>query len=588
MKKTALTFALALIFLAPLISALDWPEFKFDQGNGGYTPTLSPCNSYLLWKFKTGGFVETNPAVWQSMIYFGSWDGRVYCLWAVNGTHIWNYSTGANSNPGSGLAIVNEVVYFGSKNSNVYALNATDGTLKWSKTLGGAIVLSAPQLVGNLLYIGSDDNNLYALNLNSGSVNWTYATGGSTGSSSPAYADGRVFIGSQDKYIYAVNATNGSQLWSYQTGGGIGNGCCMVTNGIVYGGSADKKLYALNASTGSLIWSYRTGGAVDSNPSYAFGMVFIGSHDSNIYALNATTGAVAWTAPANQAIMNSNTAIGGDGRLVAGGGSNIVFGINATNGASLWNFSCGKDSVGGAALSNGMTWFGSDDTYMYAIGGDPACGNGAGFLYNSNLSIWDDTDTQNITSGQQVHFYANYTFENGTAIPSSDPYNATCQISFNISGNWTAPANMSYNATSGLYYYNRSFGPPGTYPYNITAVANSATPQSALDSATILPAANLTSNVSVGKGSYSGCSTIYYRVRLFNSTDQLMNESFNLTITDPTDVTRATVSNAFPNSGTGVYKGNYSASSTAIDGPWLLKAIIQGTIKGTCGFGVYH
>ncbi|KAF5425942.1 Lysophospholipase L1, partial [Candidatus Methanomarinus sp.] len=87
---------------------------------------------------------------------------------------------------------------------------------------------------------------------------------------------------------------------------------------------------------------------------------------------------------------------------------------------------------------------------------------------NANLTIWDDTDpeggSQTKYSRDQIKFYANYT--NRT---SGQPINETgvyCNISFNVTPN--GPFGMTFNSSSLLYEYNRSFPTSGTFNWNVT------------------------------------------------------------------------------------------------------------------------
>jgi len=82
---------------------------------------------------------------------------------------------------------------------------------------------------------------------------------------------------------------------------------------------------------------------------------------------------------------------------------------------------------------------------------------------NSNLTIWDDSDTITINETEQNKFYANYT--NNTI-----PINGTgiyCDIEFNLTGAWQDNDTMVFNDTSGLYEYNRSFTTDGTYEFQV-------------------------------------------------------------------------------------------------------------------------
>jgi lysophospholipase L1-like esterase len=87
---------------------------------------------------------------------------------------------------------------------------------------------------------------------------------------------------------------------------------------------------------------------------------------------------------------------------------------------------------------------------------------------NANLTIWDDTDpeggSQTKYSRDKIKFYANYT--NRT---SGQPINETgvyCNISFNVTPN--GPFGMTFNSSSLLYEYNRSFPTSGTFNWNVT------------------------------------------------------------------------------------------------------------------------
>jgi outer membrane protein assembly factor BamB len=54
------------------------------------------------------------------------------------------------------------VVYFGSYDHKIYALHASDGTKSWEYLTGGP-VHSGPAVIDRVVYVGSDDGNVYAL-----------------------------------------------------------------------------------------------------------------------------------------------------------------------------------------------------------------------------------------------------------------------------------------------------------------------------------------------------------------------------------------------------------------------------------------
>ena len=59
------------------------------------------------------------------MVYVGSDDHYVYALNAATGAYIWSYKTGGSID--SSPAVANGIVYIGSEDHKVYALNAATG-----------------------------------------------------------------------------------------------------------------------------------------------------------------------------------------------------------------------------------------------------------------------------------------------------------------------------------------------------------------------------------------------------------------------------------------------------------------------------
>ncbi len=94
--------------------------------------------------------------------------------------------------------------------------------------------------------------------------------------------------------------------------------------------------------------------------------------------------------------------------------------------------------------------------------------------YESKQQIWDSTDAKGgsnvILTGEQAHFYSNYTNKSGYPINKSLASDAHCNISFNISGGWQSRP-MRYNVSSALYEFNRSFSSEGVILWNVSCSA---------------------------------------------------------------------------------------------------------------------
>ena len=169
------------------------------ERTGVYEPG-GPTLGRQLWKFKTGDFVDSSPAISSGMVYFGSYDDHLYALDAGSGQEKWKFKTGDGI--WSPPAISGGVVYFGSYDNYLYALDAGSGQEKW-KFKTGARVYSSPAISGGVVYFGSLDSHLYALDASSGQEKWKFKTGGWV-RSSPAISGGVVYFGNLDSHLYAL------------------------------------------------------------------------------------------------------------------------------------------------------------------------------------------------------------------------------------------------------------------------------------------------------------------------------------------------------------------------------------------------
>jgi len=171
----------------------------------------------------------------------------------------------------------------------------------------------------------------------------------------------------------------------------------------------------------------------------------------------------------------------------------------------------------------------------------------------TNLSIWDDTDFYIKRVNETIGFYANYS-------NSSDPIlNASCIIGFNISGGWEY-YNMSYNLTSSLYEYYRSFSDNGTFNWNVTCSKTGYQTRTESDTFIVYPPAE--PSVEVVESVYYACpSTVYYKIQRTGSTD------YYIRILDNALQTKD-YSGPFSYS---TYYGNYTLGSEASLGNWTAK-----------------
>ena len=258
----------------------------------------------------------------------------------------------------------------------------------------------------------------------------------------------------------------------------------------------------------------------------------------------------------------------------SGGVLNITFTVNVSNSteAIYENNASASTLEFGNIFDNGVNSF---DTPLW----DPGNDSYVTVFNNANLTVWDETDTVVKYISDPVTFYANYT----RSVGNSPIANASCNISLDTPYGWTAPANMSYNATSGLYYYNRTFNFTGTYNFSVDCSKANVQPMNAISDYVISLRGVY---VYTDQGTYSACNIIFYKIWVYDQNDGLLGANLSISIYNSSNSLQNTTSASTGNGGTGIYLGEYALNSTADLGEWQIIAIADNLVKGTRNFFV--
>jgi len=244
----------------------------FIGSEDGWLYALNACAGALTWKRQIGssiGDAISAPAAEKGIIYVGvgKYDGAtIYALHAQTGRKVWTYEGGWINTEG---AIANGIVYFGELGGRFYALNANTGAQMWDVYLD-----ASPAVTDGVVYVGGA-----ALDARTGALLWN---SGVRAFVAPAVANGVVYFAADS--LYALDAKTGAKLWRRPLSFQYSESSPAVAGGVVYVGSDDHSLDAFNAKSGNMLWSYRTGDVVISSPVVVNGMVYVGSLDGKFYA----------------------------------------------------------------------------------------------------------------------------------------------------------------------------------------------------------------------------------------------------------------------------------------------------------------
>lgn len=365
--------ALVIAGLTQAAHASDWPMFRGDSTNSGYTSeTLTPPLK-LAWKAKVDGIALSSPVTSQGMVYAGSTSAYVYALDANTGLERWKYKTGGwiRWSP----AVASGMVYVSSEDGYVYALDKNTGELRWkerprspySKPVSSLIV------VEDIVYViskGSSvvDSGVCALNALTGESKWCAETSPEAvmDGASPAISSGILYIGIYDS-LHAFDAKDGKLKWKYQTKSEstarIQVGMPSVSNGVVYFSTSDY-LYAIDASTGKEIWK---GGPapIRSAPSIANNTLYVTGYNGAVGAMDSMTGAPSWTySYSAPSILFSPPTISDN--IVYIGSGPYLQAIDAQNGILKWSHIVDTTLSSSPAIANNRLYIGSNG-YVYAF-----------------------------------------------------------------------------------------------------------------------------------------------------------------------------------------------------------------------------
>ena len=215
-----------------------------------------------------------------------------------------------------------------------------------------------------------------------GDILWSHSTDAPVFASPVLGRDGTLYIGSNDKKFYALTVTpkGAVEKWSQPTGDWIDSTAAVSPDRRVYVASWDGKLYCYDATTGEVIWDVEltevagASAVVVASPSLdAEGVIYCGSTDGYLYAVSPG-GEILW-AFASGADIETSAAVTPDGVVVFGNNDGKVFAVR--DGEEAWSFQV--DVVAGhepriysspAIGSDGAVYFGSGNTYFYALNPD--------------------------------------------------------------------------------------------------------------------------------------------------------------------------------------------------------------------------
>lgn len=243
---------------------------------------------------------KASPAVDASGIYVGGDDGT-FRAYDHQGNLRWSFRTGDQTMGIHGSPLLDEaMVYFGSYNGRLYCLRKSDGELVWVTQLADAIG-SSPNFVEQDLIVSAENErprngSLFRIDSRSGAVLWqTEPFGEQTHSSPTISADGlRAYVGDNAGNFQAFSTLNGQRIWSTRLGKPM-KGTAALGNGTLYLTSWDAKFWALDEKSGKVLWTVPLKNKSQSSPVLAGSVAVVGSHSPGfLYGIDVNAKKILW------------------------------------------------------------------------------------------------------------------------------------------------------------------------------------------------------------------------------------------------------------------------------------------------------
>ena len=346
----------------------EWPMYRGDAAQTGFSTNEVPERPSLLWTFKTGGAVRSSVVVRDGVAIVGSNDHSVYALSVRAGEKRWTYRTeGEVEAPPT---IHNGHVYVGSTDGNLYALQLTDGTLKWTYATGDRILGAANvwEEQGNIrVLIGSYDYFLHCMDGETGKKLWDLETENYINGSAAIF-DTDVVIGACDGMVRVVKILTGEVKRKIEVGSYIAASIAM-RDGIAYVGTYDNKFKAVSIDDGTIKWTYEDQEfPYVSSAAVTAEKVVFGGRDKRIHALERKTGRPVWVT-AVRGRVDSPPVIAKD-RVIVGCDDGRIYMLDLDHGAIQWTYEIGARISSSPAVFNGLILVGCEDGSIYAFGAD--------------------------------------------------------------------------------------------------------------------------------------------------------------------------------------------------------------------------
>jgi outer membrane protein assembly factor BamB len=233
--------------------ALVTDDSVYAGNDAGEVVALNRANGNERWRTKVGNEVWATPVTDGSAIFVAAMDGTVGAF-NPDGSRRWQRRIAEAGIAGTPV-LQDGVLYFGSFDKRLYAVDAATGTTLWRSEPAENWFWTEPLIDGDNLYAGNMDGHVYAVDKATGALRWRTDVGAPVRGRT-AIAHGVLLIPTKDGRLWGLRPQDGEQAWPpVEVGGQLYADLVVVRGDVLLASEVGKKshkLYRVDATRGDV------------------------------------------------------------------------------------------------------------------------------------------------------------------------------------------------------------------------------------------------------------------------------------------------------------------------------------------------
>lgn len=359
-----------------------WRLLGSQEGDADFNPLASHRLAVTLvkrteWTLEAGGSVETVPAVREEDVIFGTRNGDVVCVRQADATQRWRFRVPGNMDVAGGVGLWNDVVYFGSYDGKVYALDAATGAavlppVTATDELWPVKAALSEAGEDGLVVANVDSRALVAIHLRTGERRWRWGAGADQILGQPQARDRHVYVPTARGDLLELQVATGAVRRRLPLGNAL-QVPGTLAEGRYYAVTADRVLRALSLTSGSVEWTQETGDAAADAPAVAGDHVVLALTSGVVLGL-AVDGEPRWKTSLGDEGAGGAAPLIAAGKLLLATRRGSLVCLDLGTGQKIWDYAAAgtreKEPRGFLARgveSGGLFFVGSEDHTLYCL-----------------------------------------------------------------------------------------------------------------------------------------------------------------------------------------------------------------------------